>query len=324
MTYTLRVQATDGELTSGFSAPVSITASATSATVSAAAAPLVDDHTPVILVHSVHRTLKAEKAGTDCLAALGGLESYLRASGFTRTMRASYYTRDRNCNLDIAGRSGYHDDFHGLVAGKKTHTSLNGYTAHTGDAPIEHLAYHFAWTINDRFSQRGRRINIAAHSMGGLITRYALHSVGRNPYFPRNLLIGNVVTFGTPHQGSRVSRKVIAPFCPTTQCLQMGRDSSFILNDLANMRSPLGKWTAIGSRRDEIVSAESATSFGYKRVRYMESNQVKAPRHSGYQYHSPNNLGVYADVRRDPFSGYRRSFGPGSRAYIACALVNCF
>jgi hypothetical protein len=134
--------------------------------------------------------------------------------------------------------------------------------AHTRETPIEHLAYHWAWTIYDLYASFGQCVDAVAHSMGGLIVRYALGQVQTgNPEFPPLFCVEDVVTLGTPHTGSELA-EAFALFCPSTQCNQMLPGSPFLSSLAETAQSPGGfggtDWTLIGSQSDFVVSVDSA------------------------------------------------------------------
>jgi hypothetical protein len=145
---------------------------------------------------------------------------------------------------------------------------------------VEHLGYRLAWMIYTEYSSKGITVDVVSHSLGGLITRYALAQIQRNhPDFPPYLYVEDSVTLGTPHSGTGW-----ANFCWTTQCSQM-RPGSSLVNWLAtygpNPQADGGTdWTAVGSYDDEIVSEGSsiAMSAAHK-VQYLGSADVA---HSDY------------------------------------------
>src|SRR5687768_5905417 len=80
---------------------------------------------------------------------------------------------------------------------------------HDMNTNIEHIANHLAHYIYYEHTAQGRAVDILTHSMGGLISRYAIqHSVGslqQNPngFWPGALDVEDVVTLSTPHLGVR-------------------------------------------------------------------------------------------------------------------------
>ncbi len=85
------------------------------------------------------------------------------------------------------------------------HHSHRGDRGHNNDADIRHLAYHLANYIHKHFV-KGRdnpiKVSIVAHSMGAIVTRYALAMAARGePGFPP-VFVNDVVLAGGPHRGS--------------------------------------------------------------------------------------------------------------------------
>ena len=177
-----------------------------------------------------------------------------RAWGHTGAFqRVAYYAGDVNCNewLNHHGSHSRHN-----ASGH----SGNGHTAETN---IRHLGYHLAWHIYEHHSSSGRYVDVVAHSMGGLIIRYALAQVQRDHAdFPPTLRVEDVVTMGTPHGGGRWNS-----FCGiggkcTLQVDQMAMGSDFLNWLEANAWEPDGyggtDWSTFGSDDDNWVAADRA------------------------------------------------------------------
>jgi pimeloyl-ACP methyl ester carboxylesterase len=77
------------------------------------------------------------------------------------------------------------------------HTSING---HLLSAQLEQLAQHWPTPITD--------LTVVAHSMGGLVTRSALHTATHPPEqgLKWPMLMKNIVFLGTPHHGAPLER----------------------------------------------------------------------------------------------------------------------
>lgn len=179
---------------------------------------------------------------------------------FTSTHHTvKYYDGDTNCGYDLSGHGDHGNHY---ASGHR-----NG--AHTPDTNIRHLGYHLAWFIWDRFSRDGRHVDIVAHSMGGLITRYAMaQSAHDTAGFPSDLLVDDIVTLGTPHNGPRALASfgcAIGAGSPL-QCDQMDGSSEFQqwLDNHAAQPNPIPRtdWTTVGSDDDNLVASDSATGMG--------------------------------------------------------------
>lgn len=138
--------------------------------------------------------------------------------------------------------------------------------SHNLNTDYRHLAYHVAWFIYDEFSQGGKAVDVVAHSMGGLMIRYAMGATERGEEdWPPYLFIENVVTVASPHGGTK-------PACggfwdskahwKGYQASQFCRGSEVAKDMMANMRHPNGRqgntfvrtyWMTMGSDHDWAV-----------------------------------------------------------------------
>lgn len=152
-----------------------------------------------------------------------------------------------------------------------------GATSHNRNTDIRHLAYHLAWYLWDEFSSRGVNVQVVAYSMGGLIARWALyatqdHATGTDPatgryVFPPSLLVHNVATLGTPHNGAFLA--YLRGLAPSVQADEMTPGSVFLgrLNVNGAPRAAQGTdWTVIGAENtglsgDEVVASRSAINM---------------------------------------------------------------
>jgi pimeloyl-ACP methyl ester carboxylesterase len=206
---------------------------------------------PVIFIHGL-----ARDSSSDCVSTWNDAKRKFRDWGHTGALVSlAYYGGDRRCDHWIShhGRHGNH------------HSSGHRRGNHTADTSIRHLGYHLAWTIWRHYSSRGRRVDVVAHSMGGLIIRYALAQTQRHhPDFPRYLLVEDVVTMGTPHGGARWFA-----VCGLLQCSQMRAGSDFLVWLERNAWEPDGRggtdWSTFGSDDDLWVAADRAAGTGQAR-----------------------------------------------------------
>lgn len=181
----------------------------------------------------------------------GAMESALQAQGITGPMTSvGYYDAQVACDVSVipyGSTSAHHPPSGGV---------------HDRYVSIRHLGYALAWMIYQRYSRYGETVDVAAHSMGGLITRYAVAQVQQgNSEFPPYLHVEDVATLGTPHHGSGY-----ASWCWTTQCGDMSSGSSFLSWVRSNGWNPQASggtdWTAVGSYEDGTVSESSAVDMG--------------------------------------------------------------
>ncbi|MEU0163763.1 hypothetical protein ABZ154_34550 [Streptomyces sp. NPDC006261] len=146
-----------------------------------------------------------------------------------------YYTNNKKCSANVKG---------------------------SRETPIKDVAKEFANYVSRNYTKKGIKVDVVAHSMGGLVVRAALHYTHKGAAgFPKKLYIEDVVTLGTPHAGVTKSR---AKFCgKARQCTDMKPGSSFLkalgskmpsTTDNGNMSTD---WTTISSYNDETVSESS-------------------------------------------------------------------
>jgi pimeloyl-ACP methyl ester carboxylesterase len=237
---------------------------------------------PVVYVHGYN----AFGDGTDC-NMWSAMDNTLRSWGLTGPkVTVRYYKGDVNCThaLESYGANGKHYD---------PGVPYDRYVR------IEHLGYRLAWLIYSQWSSKGITVDIVSHSMGGLITRYALAQVAlHHPDFPPYLYVEDSVTLGTPHAGTGW-----ADWCWTTQCEQMRAGSSLVNWLAANAPNPQASggtdWTTIGSYNDEIVSESSAVAMSAAhKIQYLASSDVA---HSDY-YQDTTDLRT-ADVTYEDNGG---------------------
>ncbi len=219
---------------------------------------------PIYLVHG-----HAAGAATDC-AMWKTLREAFTAWGNTGPLKTvAFYHGDKHCNTNIAV-SGSHAKRH-----RATVRAAHAHGSHTSDAPIAHLAYHLAWNIYDRYSKRGQAVDVVAHSMGGLMIRYAVAATQRHEFdFPPYLLVEDVVTMGAPHGGLRG----FIPDDISAEVTEMAPGSKLLRGLQRNAWNPQGRggtdWLTMGSAADDTVTADSAAATARDRTpvnRYMGS-----------------------------------------------------
>src|SRR5688572_4826394 len=96
----------------------------------------------------------------------GPMETSLKNQGFTGALTTvQYYDAQVACDVSV------------IPYGSATvhHAPSGG--VHDRYVSIRHLGYELAWMIHNRYSKLGETVDIAAHSMGGLVVRYAMAQV---------------------------------------------------------------------------------------------------------------------------------------------------
>lgn len=237
---------------------------------------------PVLYVHGYN----SFGDGSDC-NMWNPMDNTLRSWGLTgQKVTFRYYFGDTSCTnaAENYGTAGRHYDPGG---------------AHDRYTRLEHIGYHMAWMIYDEWSSKGITVDVVSHSMGGLITRYAIAQVARqHADFPPYLYVEDSVTLGTPHAGTGW-----ANYCWTTQCEQMRPGSSFVNWLSSNAPNPQGSggtdWTAIGSYNDEVVSESSAIAMSAAhKIQYLGSSDV-----AHGDYYQDTTDARTADVRYNDYGG---------------------
>lgn len=149
----------------------------------------------------------------------------------------------------------------------------------TADTPIRTIGMHLANVIYDNYTSKGLKVDIVAHSMGGLVTRAALMGVQLGePGFPSHLYVEDVVTLATPHTGTSLA--IFCNLIPVLQqCSDMAPGSAFLgwLGRLGTgagyARLPVSgmgtEWTVLSSFADSIVSEGSGVNvYADHRIQY--------------------------------------------------------
>ncbi|WP_433332718.1 esterase/lipase family protein [Spirillospora sp. CA-294931] len=152
--------------------------------------------------------------------------------------------------------------------------------------------------IRTNFTDKGKKVDVVAHSTGSLIIRNAII---QSHLRPGKLYVEDVVTLGTPHDGSKWGHA-----CNATQCKQLRPGSDFIkgLNHFSTKAKRYHEgdggtnWTLVGSYLDGVTSAESGTSknvYAKHRILYPKSERVGHPDYyqtgtgEGWTYYRSNN-----------------------------------
>ncbi|MGI5165845.1 esterase/lipase family protein [Spirillospora sp. CA-253888] len=236
-------------------APASATAATVQAAapVTAAAAPKRAD-AKNRAVYFIHGYQRKEGKGLDC-RMWDKTKKHFRNQKWTGGLITwGYYKADKNCTVEYGGSQ---------------------------NTDLKYVSRSLAWDIYNRYTSKGKTVDVVAHSMGGLVIRNAIARVKRgHDGFPPRLYVEDVVTLGTPHGGSD-----LANGCSSTQCKQMRGHGGHLkwLNGLptGNFQATGGtNWTLAGSYDDDSVTAFQATSFyGKHKVRYLLSENVE---HSDY------------------------------------------
>jgi Putative serine esterase (DUF676) len=223
---------------------------------------------PIIFIHGFN-----SNSAVDCNATWNTAISYLQGHHsfgsqtlhWTGSMvKVGFYNGDTNCSASVSSESSSH--CHGY------------YDSHIGtnNESIRHIACDLAWYLYDHYSSVGNNVQIVAHSMGGLIARWAIHGVqAQLASFPSQIYVQDIVTLSTPHGGVPPGSTIFTCL-GCTQGNEMQSGSSF-MNDTYNYaQNPQGSgwgtdWTMIGgvaiyNLGCDVISSSEATymNLGHK------------------------------------------------------------
>jgi hypothetical protein len=269
-----------------------------------------DRSKPVLMIHGYNPF----DNGADC-HLFDPLRNTLVNQGLAieKWVTVKYHAKDFGCGVDIHGyrKTGLtvsqgHNHHYGTTPTtykECRHATVNGVAnRHLTTTCMEHYGYHFAWMIWEKYTRHGVTVDIVAHSMGGLITRYALGRVEqRHADFPSHLLVEDVVTMGTPHGGTGWSNACGDPTCIAS------RPNSAFLNMLNSTHRPYFRhpdpapaggdrtdWTVMGAWDDGVVDEWSgvAMTIADHRVQYLDSAEYD---HDAFYKNTSSSL--TADVR---------------------------
>ena len=210
-----------------FAAPAQVAATANLSVSAQAALASSTTAAPLLMIHgfmdSCHDAFDYNPSGWDTSnsGGYGTASSFLSGLGFTNQVQIGYYTSAQPGlsvqDYDTSGAQGYKCDYN-LQTSSDIKGSATGSNAYNGQCNnidtntsdygttndhIARLGCLLAWLIFDHYTLQGQPVNVLAHSMGGLIIRYAIGATnaGVANFPPQRLLVANVVTVATPHQG---------------------------------------------------------------------------------------------------------------------------
>lgn len=228
-----------------------------------------DDKTkPVLLVHG----WSATQTGYDCGSYFASTISALKAQGFSNISTIGYYSKDKNCTINL-----------------QTFDSTL-----TNDSPWKTIGAAFSRYIQQTYTSTGQVVDLAGHSMGGLIIRGAIQGAAEKQAGFAPIMVEDALTISTPHGGTNSSS-----FCWSTQCRAMAKTNADI-KWLATNGNPQSltatDWTVIGSKSDEIVSISSALAMT------LDANHTVT-------YTGPSHLGILKDAPANARAGEALQLG---------------
>jgi hypothetical protein len=217
---------------------------------------------PILLIHGFNTGSQV-----DCNAGsmFGDIKTFFSSQGYTNTRTLGFYKYDYDCD-DYLSQESYH------CASWYDSGSNDG----TVNEDIRHTSCLLAWYIWDHYTQYGTIVGIDSHSMGGILIRQAMNDTPYIGAFPPYLMISDVATEGTPHQGLKTgSAWVWSTFqgCPgnCVEVSQMEASNKLMSNMNSTSfrggfaRNPQGNggtdWTTMTSNNDELLSNGCTSSI---------------------------------------------------------------
>jgi pimeloyl-ACP methyl ester carboxylesterase len=252
---------------------------------------------PVIFVHGF-----APTGGHDCRSTWRNARTHFRNKGWTGPLVTfGYYGGNSNCDWQYNGNR---------------------------DTNIHTVAHKLADFIYNEYTRRDIKVDVVAHSMGGLVIRSALLNVQRNVRgWPTRLYVEDVITLATPHRGVND-----AGWCFfRLQCRQMLPGSVFFdeIEVLGTGAGGLPKlphsdmltnWTVMSSFEDDItlegsgVNVDAAHRMQYNAAECTDDRP--ALEHSSFPVRVAGAYCVRIKHRGGGWTGWIKRTSPVDRAYL--------
>lgn len=219
---------------------------------------------------------------------------------YTNLVTIGYYTNDKDCDVQLAPNNPNRPqaqsnnpllDVSGVLLDIERNCGVaKNTTVNKENTSIETLSCMVAWYIWDNFSHKGQNVRVVAHSLGGLIIRYALYASrgacmretldGLNVClkFPPSLRISNVVTIDTPHGG--IAANLICNDCIEGNEMVSHVAGNDFMGTLYNeAQSPQGQggtmWMLMGSACAIFGCSWKDSISAYTNSRYMKGAWLK-------------------------------------------------
>ncbi|MEW2077142.1 esterase/lipase family protein [Streptomyces sp. NPDC012403] len=211
------------------------------------------------VVFFVHGFDPSGAADTDCSSYWSSARTHFKNKDWTGGLVTfGYYSEGKNCTYKYNGTRG---------------------------TSITTVAKALANRIYNNYSRHGRKVDVVAHSMGGLVIRSALYNVRNGASgFPPYLYIEDVVTLGTPHNGANGLQLLgcKAAFRGQKQCSQMTPGSVFLerLPEKPSISRMGTDWTVVSSYDDATVSENSGVGVDAKHKLQYNANGARSIDHT--------------------------------------------
>lgn len=245
----------------------------------------------VVFVHGLDKKAGSGSQSHDCASYFAELLGDFPSRGYGGDLHTvGYYDGNTNCTHrlhDYGDPSAHYGD---------------GSNSLTSGTSIRHVGYRFAWYLWHEHTSQGRVAGIVSHSMGGLVSRYAVGmTAAGHPDFPPSASVRNLVTVGTPHTGAGV-----AWFCYSVQCVELRPGSATLaeINAADSGSSGVLNRIAVASYYDEAVSESSATA-------------MPAAAWVSYDYPWYSHSGLLRDTSQTVDAAYRYSDAAGNEGSVS-------
>jgi hypothetical protein len=249
---------------------------------------------PVLFVHGFNSS-EAIPGGCNGSTTWGSAKTYLSSHGYTgQLITIGFYNGDTGCDVNLKDQQNSH--------------CSNYYAGNTGTTNEDerHIACNLAWYIWNNFTQHGQSVQLVAHSVGGIIVRWAIYAAGSSS-MPSYLYVRNAVTMATPHNGIPWGGSVICGICLQLAELQPG--SSFLStlqNGAQNPQATNGtNWTIMGSSCESWVNGGIDPSSEMAMAAQNKILYLNPPcyHHGDYLTDQADSLSAYADYCNNACSG---------------------
>lgn len=222
-----------------------------------------------LLIHGVGNASDHILNGCNSDTTWGATEAFLSARGWPNVYSLGYYKGDYNCGPNPADQT----DPQGNLYRFEQYWHLcptyydSGSSDGTTDEDDRHVACELAWYIYEYYTLYGTSVNIVAHSLGGVLIKYALYRsglLGHDSHFPPYLSVHQVVTLSSPLNGVDAGGSVVCGGCWQIKELQPG---------------------IAGGIHDELTSADARGAQGAGGTNWTAEGQFD--RHMGCDWTGP-------------------------------------
>ena len=224
----------------------------------------------VLFIHGVY----GSGSGVDCNATFTTDIAYLQNHNWVGDLKTlSYYNGDTNCNANM--RTTAH-------ASKCNGYPDSSWNLGNNNEDDRHLSCLLAWYIWDNYTVNTWTVDVVAHSLGGVLLKWALFKVKKGDdltHFPPYLTVHQVVTMASPLGGLPITSGHW--FCQCTEISELEFPSGAIYGDLTGQDGRNANdlnndiiWTMIGQvtvhcnvtdpNTDHVGDSAFQMNYGFK------------------------------------------------------------